>query len=118
MNVIKNENGPHGKTQKPTSKVGEPRMRISPETLDGMTDLFGDINANISDVNHEIAMQYAIKNRTGYPSEESRQIQTDKWKQMLLTAQNRYPNIQFSPHGMIRPSPHNNFYGVPQPVER
>jgi hypothetical protein len=115
MNVIKNENNPHGKTQEPTSKVGEPKMRVPQATLDGMTNLFGDINANVNDVNHEIALQYAIKNRTGYPSEESRQIQTDKWKQMLLIARNRYPNIQFSEFGMIKPSPHNNFYGA---VER
>lgn len=92
MNVIKNENGPNG----PTSKVA------SQETLDAMTTLFGDINANVDDMNHQIALQYGIKNRTGYPNQESRQIQQDKWKQMLTTAQNRYPNIRFSPQGYIK----------------
>ena len=96
--IIKKQNGDPA----PTSKVGEPKMRYSQETLTGMKDLFGGINADVEDVNHEIAVQYAIKNRTGYPSQESRQIQADKWKQMLLTARDRYPNIRFSPQGFIK----------------
>tara|TARA_R110000851_G_scaffold81470_1_gene179011 strand:- start:235 stop:540 length:306 start_codon:yes stop_codon:yes gene_type:complete len=97
--IIKKQNG----DSTPTSKSGEPIMRHSQETLTGMKDLFGGINADIAEVNHRIAMQYSIKNRTGYPSEQSRQIQTDKWKHMLTTAQTRYPNVRFSAQGFIKP---------------